>query len=52
MSVDWGYFDKFEWADEKYLPCRGEGETKATQIGMFFKPRNHIIRHIGHIAFS
>ena len=32
MSVDWGYFDKFEWADEKYLPCRGEGETKATQI--------------------
>lgn len=27
MSVDWCYFDKFEWVDEKYLPCRGEGEV-------------------------
>lgn len=32
MSVNWGYFDKFEWANEKYLPRWGEGETKATQI--------------------
>lgn len=29
--MDWGYFDKFEWADNKYLPIRGEGETMATQ---------------------
>ena len=32
MSVDWGYFDKFEELTDKYLPVRGEGETKATQI--------------------
>ena len=32
MSVDWGYYDKFETVMEKYLPKRGEGETKATQI--------------------
>lgn len=32
MAVDWGYFDKFETVIEKYLPERGEGETKATQI--------------------
>ena len=32
MSVDWGYYDKFETVMEKYLPERGEGETKATQI--------------------
>ena len=32
MSVDWGYFNKFDEINEKYLPVRGEGETKATQI--------------------
>lgn len=32
MAVSWDYFDKFETLMEKYLPVRGEGETKATQI--------------------
>lgn len=32
MAVDWGYYDKFDGVCEKYLPVRGEGETKATQI--------------------
>ena len=32
MSVDQGYYDKFETVMEKYLLERGEGETKATQI--------------------
>lgn len=32
MAVDWGYYDKFEPLNEKYLPIKGEGETKATQI--------------------
>lgn len=32
MSVDWGYYDKFEEVNDKYLPVRGEGETMATQI--------------------
>ena len=32
MAVDWGYYDKFEPMFKKYLPDRGEGETKATQI--------------------
>ena len=32
MAVDWGYYDKFETLFDKYLPDRGEGETKATQI--------------------
>ena len=32
MSVDWSYFNRFDWADKKYLPDRGEGETMATQI--------------------
>lgn len=32
MSVDWGYYDKFDGINEKYLPARDEGETKATQI--------------------
>ena len=32
MAVDWGYYDKFEGLMDKYLPMRGEGETKATQI--------------------
>lgn len=34
MAVNWDYYNKveFELLDEKYLPMRGEGETKATQI--------------------
>ena len=34
MAVDWGYYDneRFEKLDKLYLPPRGEGETKATQI--------------------
>ena len=32
MSVRWDYYDKFEELNRKYLPARGEGETKATQI--------------------
>lgn len=32
MAVNWDYFDKFETLTDKYLPVRGEGETKATQI--------------------
>ena len=32
MSVDWSYFDKFDGIIDKYLPTKGEGETKATQI--------------------
>lgn len=32
MAVDWGYYDKFDGINDKYLPMRGEGETKATQI--------------------
>ena len=32
MAVDWGYYDKFEELIDKYIPMRGEGETKATQI--------------------
>ena len=32
MSVEWSYFDQYEWADDKYLPTSGEGETMATQI--------------------
>ena len=30
-GVDWGVYDAFKWADEQYLPLRGEGETMATQ---------------------
>lgn len=30
--VEWNYYDKFDKLTEKYLPTRGEGETKATQI--------------------
>ena len=29
--MDWSYFNKFEWADKKYLPPFGEGDTMATQ---------------------
>ena len=32
MAVNWGYYDKFDELSDKYLPVRGEGETKATQI--------------------
>lgn len=32
MAVDWGYYDKFESLIDKYMPMRGEGETKASQI--------------------
>lgn len=32
MAVNWDYYDKFEELNEKYLPDRGEGSTKATQI--------------------
>lgn len=32
MSVQWNYYDKFDGVMEQYLPRRGEGETKATQI--------------------
>lgn len=32
MAVDWEYYDKFDELNEKYLPMRGEGDTKATQI--------------------
>lgn len=32
MAVDWNYYDKFDGLNDKYLPVRGEGETKATQI--------------------
>lgn len=31
MSVSWGYFDRFDSIMDRYLPVRGEGETKATQ---------------------
>lgn len=32
MATEWGYYDKFDGINEKYLPERGEGETVATQI--------------------
>lgn len=32
MAVDWNYYDRFEGVFDKYVPVRGEGETKATQI--------------------
>ena len=32
MAVSWDYYDKFETLVDKYMPPRGEGETKATQI--------------------
>lgn len=34
MAVKWSYYDgeKFDKLNEKYLPDKGEGETKATQI--------------------
>ena len=32
MSVQWDYYDKFETLIDRYMPLRGEGETKASQI--------------------
>ena len=32
MAVSWDYYDKFLVLEDKYLPEKGEGETKATQI--------------------
>lgn len=32
MAVSWNYYDKFEALIDKYMPSRGEGETKASQI--------------------
>lgn len=32
MSVQWDYYDKFEGVNDKYLPYKGEGTTKAMQI--------------------
>lgn len=31
-SVDWGYFDQFDYINNQYLPDSGEGSTMATQI--------------------
>lgn len=31
-GVRWDYYDKFEKITDKYMPVRGEGETKASQI--------------------
>lgn len=32
MAVNWDYYDKFEGINDKYLPYKGEGATKAMQI--------------------
>lgn len=32
MAVNWGYYDKFDGINDKYLLPKGEGSTKATQI--------------------
>lgn len=32
MATNWDYYDKYEELNGKYLPERGEGSTKATQI--------------------
>lgn len=32
MAIDWNYYDKFDGLINKYMPMRGEGETKASQI--------------------
>lgn len=31
-SVDWSYFNKFDRANDEYLPSTGEGDTMATQV--------------------
>lgn len=32
MAVDWNYYNKFEEINDKYLPYKDEGVTKAMQI--------------------
>lgn len=32
MSVNWDYYDKFEGVNDKYLPYKDEGFTKAMQV--------------------
>lgn len=32
MAVNWNYYNKYENLIDKYMPMRGEGETKASQI--------------------
>ena len=32
MAVNWDYFNKFDEINDVFLPVRGEGDTKATQI--------------------
>lgn len=32
MAVNWSYFNKYENLIDKYVPMKGEGETKASQI--------------------
>lgn len=32
MAVNWDYYDKFEAVNDKYLPYKGEGATKAMQV--------------------
>lgn len=32
MAIAWDYYNKFDKVDGIYLPARGEGNTKATQI--------------------
>lgn len=32
QNVSWSYFNKFEPAEDKFLPTRGEGTTKAQQV--------------------
>lgn len=32
MAVNWNYYDKYENLIDEYMPMRGEGETKASQI--------------------
>lgn len=32
MAVKWSYYHKFDELNEEYLPYKGEGKTKATQI--------------------
>lgn len=31
MSIEWGYYDKFDEISDKFLPSRGEGDNAATQ---------------------
>ncbi len=29
--INWDFYHEFDWADDKYLPTRGEGDTMASQ---------------------